>query len=154
MQLHRIWHEHAHILDRWHRHARRLRYSGVEHDGCPKGCMIFWREAWLRKVQDAAVLSADLNSGGPLSARLQTKIDAKTYFCQASEILKATRPLSRWERLGKCFSEVRVGNCMLLEMTHRISIWLFWRIRRVLLGAYARGKTNRRRRRALMCQPD
>src|SRR5438309_12092633 len=25
-----------------------LRCSGTEHDGCQKGCMIFWRETWLR----------------------------------------------------------------------------------------------------------
>jgi hypothetical protein len=130
-----------------------LRCSGVEHDGCPKGCMIFWREAWLRKVEDAAVRSVDLNRSGPLRARLQTKTDAKTYFCQASEILKATRPLSRWERLGKCFSEVRAGNCTLLGMTHRISIWLFWRIRRVLLGAYARGHNQSTPMESLNLQP-
>src|SRR5579864_287111 len=27
-----------------------LRCSGAHQDGCQKGCVIFWREAWLRKV--------------------------------------------------------------------------------------------------------
>src|SRR6202040_3917378 len=31
-----------------------VRCSGTAHGGCQKACMIFWREAWLRKVEDAA----------------------------------------------------------------------------------------------------
>src|SRR5690348_16366791 len=30
-----------------------LRCSGADHDGCQKACMIFWREAWLRRVSAA-----------------------------------------------------------------------------------------------------
>ena len=26
-----------------------LRCSGLEHGGCQRGCLLFWREAWLRK---------------------------------------------------------------------------------------------------------
>jgi len=74
-----------------------------------------------------------------LRARLKTSTGPKTYFCQASEILNSTVELSRWERFGKCVSEVRSGNCGVLEMTQRIAIWLFWKARRVLFGAYARG---------------
>src|SRR5437762_2631596 len=86
----------------------RLRCSGLAHDGCQKACMIFWREAWLRKVGDAAVQShADSNARERLRARLKTSTGPETYFCQASELLKAAGTLSRWARFGKCFSEVR-----------------------------------------------
>src|SRR2546423_2866370 len=132
----------------------RLRCSGAEHDGCQKACMIFWREAWLRKVEDGVSTQetrrdsqstlSHIDSGGreQLRARLKTLSGPKTYFCQASELLKATNELSRWERFGKSLSDVRAGNCSTLEMARRIGIWLFWRIRRVFLGAYARG-TNK-----------
>ena len=118
-----------------------LRCSGATHDGCQKACTIFWREAWLRKVEGASAIQSgvDVGSAQQLLARLKTTSGPKTYFCQASEILNATTELSRWERFGKSLSEVREGNCGLLEMAQRISIWLFWRIRRVFLGAYARG---------------
>jgi len=131
-----------------------LRCSGAEHGGCQKGCMIFWREAWLRKVEDAETAHFQNGEGSAtfshaqsdgcerLLARLKTLSGPKTYFCQASELLKATNQLSRWERFAKCFTEVQAGNCSALEMAQRIGIWLFWRIRRVLLGAYARG-TNK-----------
>ena len=120
-----------------------LRCSGADHDGCQKACMIFWREAWLRRVEDPAVQSAPDQGGEQLRARLKTSTDPKTYFCQASEILRSTEPLSRWERFGTCISDVKEGNSGAFEMLQRISVWLFWRIRRLCFGAYARGsKTN------------
>jgi len=117
-----------------------LRCSGTAHDGCEKACTIFWREAWLRKVDAPGMQShTDWSSHQRLQARLRTSTGPKTYFCQASELLKATRPLSRWERLGTCIGEVRARNCSAFEMAQRLGIWLFWRIRRMVLGAYARG---------------
>ena len=77
-----------------------------------------------------------------LRVRLKTSTGPKTYFCQASEILNATSELSHWERFGKCFSDIRAGNCGVMEMAQRISVWLFWRIRKVFLGPYARGNQN------------
>ncbi|HTY76934.1 MAG TPA: hypothetical protein VMI34_03865 [Candidatus Bathyarchaeia archaeon] len=117
-----------------------LRCSGQAHGGCQKGCLIFWREAWLRKVEDAAAPSPEAPGGAEgLQARLRTTAGPATYFCQASELLAATAPLSRWQRLGKCVSEVRAGNCGALQMVRRVAIWLFWRLRRAVLGEYARG---------------
>ena len=125
-----------------------LRCSGAAHDGCQKACMIFWREAWLRKVEPGspspAVLALQNQNGAAerLQARLKTKSGPTTYFCQSSEILNATEDLSRAERFGKCIEEVSAGNCGWLEMAQRIGKWVFWRIRRVLLGAYARGSNK------------
>src|SRR6202158_18813 len=79
-----------------------VRCSGAAHDGCQKACMILWREAWLRKVEDAAVQSqVDLRSMDRLRARLKVSTGPKTYYCQASELSKATHSFSRWERLGR-----------------------------------------------------
>src|SRR6202047_5655324 len=50
-----------------------VRCSGTDHDGCQKACMIFWREAWLRKVENAAGQSqVDLGGMDQLRARLRT----------------------------------------------------------------------------------
>jgi hypothetical protein len=117
------------------------RCSGVAHDGCQKACTVFWREAWLQKAsgRNSVQSSVDLEDSKWLRARLKTMGGPKTYFCQASEILNATVELSRWERFGKCFSEVRTGNCGVLEMAQRLTAWLFWKARASFLGAYARG---------------
>jgi len=132
-----------------------VRCSGQAHDGCQKACMIFWREAWLRKVGDAGGEShPDLEGRGRLQAGLTTSTGPHTYFCQASELLRATDDLSRWERLGKCFGEVRAGNCSALHMARRLGIWLFWRIRRTVLGEYARGRNTSTPVESLNLQPD
>ncbi len=117
-----------------------LRCSGTGHDGCQKACNIFWREAWLRKVDAFSVSPASDPVGNHrLLSRLKTSSSVTTYFCQASELLKATNHLSRLGRLKVCLNDVRVGNCSAIQMVQRVGIWLFWRIRRVFLGPYARG---------------
>jgi len=118
-----------------------LRCSGSAHDGCQKACTIFWREAWLRRVDESSPIQTkvDPESHKQLRARLKTSTSPKTYFCQASEILNATNELSRYERFGKCFDELRSGNCGVAEMAKRVSIWVFWRIRKLFLGPYAHG---------------
>src|SRR4029077_9593852 len=104
-------------------------------------CTIFWREAWLRKANGPSAIESSESPENVerLRARLKTSTGPKTYFCQASEILNSTVRLSRWERFGKSFSDIRAGNTGVLEMAKLISIWLFWRIRRIVLGPYGHG---------------
>ena len=120
-----------------------LRCSGADHDGCQKACTVFWRTAWLRKV-DKQAQSPKPTAGDitHLRSRLKTSIGANLYFCQASELLRATKTLSKFERYSKCFTEVTSGNCTVVEMLRRIGIFAFWKARRVLLGHYARGNSN------------
>jgi hypothetical protein len=130
-----------------------LRCSGADHDGCQKACVIFWREAWLRKVDNGAPSSVTGEGIEQLRDRLKTLTGPKTYFCQASELLKATEPLSRWQRIAKCFSEIHVGNCTTLEMAQWLGIWAFWKIRRKVLGTYARGNKKSTPTECLNLQP-
>ncbi|MHC2576695.1 hypothetical protein ACVI1J_001591 [Bradyrhizobium diazoefficiens] len=117
-----------------------VRCSGAAHDGCQKACMIFWREAWLRKVEDMAAQSqVDLRSMDRLRTRLKVSNGAKAYYCQASELLKATDLLSRWRKLGRLLGGLRAGNFTLLQTAQYISIWLFLKARRVLVGAHEHG---------------
>jgi hypothetical protein len=117
-----------------------VRCSGASHDGCQKECLIFWREAWLRKVGDNTVdKPVDPQASERLRSRLKVSTGPKNYFCQASELLRVTEDLTRGQKFGLCFSEVRAGNCSALQMAGRIATWLFWRTRRKLLGEYGRG---------------
>src|SRR5271157_3858091 len=38
-----------------------LRCSGAAHDGCQKACTIFWREAWLRKVEGPRTIQSSVD---------------------------------------------------------------------------------------------
>lgn len=114
-----------------------LRCSGADHDGCQKSCTIFWREAWLRKVDEsaspAAVAPADREK---LRERLRTMTAPNLYFCQASELLRATKSLTKWERYTKWVSEIRSGNCSVWEMAQRMGIFLGWKVYRKAFGPY------------------
>jgi hypothetical protein len=115
------------------------RCSGAAHDGCQKACTIFWREAWLRKVDDAVVQSKVDLGDNELRAHLRISTSPKIYYCQASELSKATDPLLRWERFRNYWGGLLVGNFDLLQMAQGIGIWLFWKLRQILLGIYPRG---------------
>src|SRR5438093_1143372 len=82
-----------------------VRCSGAAHDGCQKACLIFWREAWLRKVEPAAVQPrVEPEARQRLRACLKTSTGPQTYFCQASELLNATLDVPRREQLRTCVS--------------------------------------------------
>ncbi len=131
-----------------------VRCTGAAHDGCQKACLIFWRQAWLRKVENAAIQSkADLAGGERLQARLKISTDRETYFCQASELAKVTYVLSRRERVEKCFSGLRAGNFSARQMAQSIWLWLFWKIRRKFLGVYPRGSNKSSPAETLNLQP-
>jgi hypothetical protein len=131
-----------------------LRCSGAAHDGCQKSCMIFWREAWLRKVDDGDVsLNVDPESIQRLQSQLKTSMGPNRYFCQASELLKATNHLSRLQRYRSSFRDVREGNCNILEMLWRIVVCVFWKVRRLFIGEYHRGSNTTTPVKTLSLQP-
>src|SRR6516165_3906625 len=64
-------------------HLEGLRCDGAAHDGCQAGCLLFWKDAWLRRVPNgngtAATQSAQASqsSGGQaLSSRVLKLHDA------------------------------------------------------------------------------
>jgi hypothetical protein len=131
-----------------------LRCSGTDHGGCQKGCVIFWREAWLRRVEgDTANSIVQPVAIERLRARLRTSAGSNNYFCQASELLKATRKLTRREKYSRWFSEIRRRNCNPLEMARRICIYTYWKIRWLLLGHYGRGRIKTTPTETLNLQP-
>ena len=118
-----------------------VRCSGAAHGGCQRACVIFWREAWLRKVVPSAARSPDASDGTErLRRHLKISSGPKAFFCQASELFKVTNTLARRDQVRQCVREVRAGDCGALEMAQRLGTWLFWRIRRKMLGEYASGR--------------
>lgn len=108
-------------------HLEDIRCSGKAHGDCQADCLIFWKEAWLKRVSGppASVhpqesphtespvgpsASPALCSERALVARACKQIgdrdDDRVYSCQATELLKATTPLAAgdWRQYWEDFS--------------------------------------------------
>lgn len=80
-----------------------LRCDGEAHGGCQTGCLLFWKEQWLRRVDDATP-SGEPTGHNPAgrswlegTAVKARDDDGAVYRCQATELKAATRPLPWWE---------------------------------------------------------
>jgi len=97
-------------------HLEALRCDGKAHGACQAGCLLFWKEAWLKRVsapnsnvdhmtfEPSAVTATVRASGCGLDALERatrvppdTKTTVEHYRCQATEMLRATTALQWWD---------------------------------------------------------
>jgi hypothetical protein len=73
-----------------------VRCDGGSHAGCDRGCLIFWKTAWLKRP---GVSSNGKGTRASLSETELASLAMKNgqFFCQSSEILNASKPLPWWE---------------------------------------------------------
>ena len=119
-----------------------LRCDGSAHGGCQAGCKLYWKEAWLRRV-DAPAEPVDPGAG-PSSA-LEAVAEAGTrtvregeteevWRCQATEALKATEQLRVFKDPQQYLREFSNGNfgrvrfiglmvrAFVMEVAHRLGL--------------------------------
>lgn len=116
-----------------------IRCSGGAHDGCQKGCLVFWRAEWLKPTDDSASSRPHSPSSAPPLSSLKTTTGPNQYFCQASELTRYTRPLSRFGRITTCWRDLAAGNVSLVSLAGKLATWGFWKVRRRVKGEYAAG---------------
>lgn len=105
-----------------------LRCSGAEHDECGRRCLLFWRAAWLRKVEvSRPLLQIDPVVCEQARSRLKTFSAPGVYFCQSTELVKATESLSKSQRFLKCIADIRAGAVGVFEMLVLVARWLWWK---------------------------
>ncbi len=145
------------------------RCSGQAHNGCKRGCSIFWREAWLKPASEvtasqeqaqrhepaAETMLTDRSGKEALTERLKTRglADSETFYCQSSQLLVSTHPVSFKERVRRCARNVWTGNYGLIEMLRNIFVWFYVRGREKLLGPFPKGKLNKTPAESLDLQP-
>jgi hypothetical protein len=135
-----------------------VRCAGAEHAGCQRGCAIFWKEAWLEKIDDSdhdCIPNRDSLSAvsDELRCTLKTRTVPGKYFCQSSEFPRATLHLSAMQRFKKCFSAVAAGNISAWGMVKRILVWTWWKTHNKLIGQHARGTKEKTPTEVLGLQP-
>jgi hypothetical protein len=122
-------------------HLADVRCDGSAHGGCQAVCLLFWKEAWLKKVDDAVegtgtpvnvmkqYRQGDSTSEDKLWRGTRKTPDAKddadpTYVCQATKLLDATVPLRPLD-LGPYVEDVASGNVGIGQMIARFSYVAF-----------------------------
>jgi hypothetical protein len=90
-------------------HLEGLRCDGMAHGGCQAGCLLFWKDAWLKPVPDQhaeaqAVRIAHTPSQSTRDVLARATVapgvengNEAMYRCQATELLRATTPLAWWD---------------------------------------------------------
>lgn len=112
-------------------HLEGLRCDGEAHGGCQAGCLIFWKEEWLKKVPGNQGLGPSAGAGadrGSYSmADVNGLLNSSTcahggggplrYRCQATELRRATSAVRRRERFDPRFyiRDITSGNVKIVE---------------------------------------
>lgn len=115
-------------------HLEELRCDGSAHGGCQAGCLLFWKESWLIRVQrepsdlrnpdrkDAARSDSESCPVNPDVLDRGTRcLDAngevERYRCQATEMLRATTEVRRRDRFDPRFyaRDLTSGNVKLFD---------------------------------------
>jgi hypothetical protein len=97
-------------------HLEGVRCDGSAHGDCQAGCLVFWKEAWLKAVDDPDVSVAEVaSSPGASKANVNSRCserhvrsatsthdareaaDGPTYSCQSTKLAQATLPLRWWD---------------------------------------------------------
>ena len=97
-------------------HLRRSRCDGAAHGGCQAACLLFWKEAWLERVEANGATPAPTPPDAAESALAAERLMPATtvavdsgelrYRCQATEIPHASSEL-RFRELDQYVGDVR-----------------------------------------------
>ena len=114
------------------------RCGGDGHDGCRRGCKIFWKEDWLWPFDSIDTSTPTSQIGlNELLPRLKTKLDENHYFCQSTQLCKATEAFPGKKKLWMlriAFREIRNGDRSVLEILKLFVLWSWQRLQRLVHG--------------------
>jgi hypothetical protein len=109
------------------------RCDGSAHGGCQAGCLIFWKEAWLKPATGVPGNdSREVIPAGPGCTEEQVRNAThpprgkkpQRYFCQATELLTYTQPLKWWDA-RQYVEDYTSGNTSLGEMFHGFAYFAY-----------------------------
>jgi hypothetical protein len=113
----------------------KLRCDGKAHGGCQVGCLLFWKDAWLRPLKNASstaslghVERVEKSSKSERCSerdvfRATSRLDVAggqtytRYVCQTTQLPKFTKPLSWWNPM-QYLADFLSGNVTLADLLH------------------------------------
>jgi len=116
-------------------HLEGLRCDGSAHGGCMAGCLLYWSEAWLKRVDPKhdliALREADPHTGRErfLKTSEVSSQGEVRYRCQATELptIGQAQPGRSLHQLIKDLSTGNVGIAQLLTVAHWFVNWLYYK---------------------------
>jgi hypothetical protein len=119
-------------------HLDELRCNGAAHGGCQAGCLIYWKEAWLKRADEptqAAVFVVPEAVGDDGVATTETLVQAtragttesgdELYSCQATELHRAAPSQIPFWDPRQYVRDVRSGNATVSGVVHGLLVGAF-----------------------------
>lgn len=111
-------------------HLTGARCDGAAHGGCQTACSLYWKEAWLKRVDPAEPAAA------PAPRRMLPILEVNTrkepgpdgeelFRCQATEILRAAPTCLPLKSMGQYVTDVRTGNAGVTGTVKSFLVGLF-----------------------------
>jgi hypothetical protein len=113
----------------------RTQCDGSAHDGCQAGCLLYWKEAWLKPVASGSGTAngmVRLANLGETASKQCTESDlfastkllnanggSSTYICQTTQIPFATKDLEWWD-VRQYIEDYRSGNVSLKRVIYAL----------------------------------
>jgi len=137
-------------------HLEDVRCDGETHGGCQAGCLIFWKEDWLKRPESSTICAGpsstkdvarpcptDLEAPAARcseytitkATRVQTTTpeEGEIFSCQTTELFKATSPLQWWDA-RQYIRDLRSRNVRVDELIQTFMFWVFAKLLRI--GGY------------------
>lgn len=128
------------------------RCDGSAHGGCQAGCLIFWKEAWLKtvggsshtdlrmpesqtSVSDAAASVSEANVLAGTRVPNENR-EAAPYVCQATQLPYATTKLEWWD-LRQYIEDYRSGNVGLWRIVRGMTYSMYYHLSQAGCGVGA-----------------
>jgi len=116
-------------------HLEGLRCDGSSHGECDAGCLLFWKEQWLKRVEDTSAGASPVALDRvdiPLAVLMRnTRIVPNpanpadmVYSCQATCLREFSTPLSAWNP-WQYWRDWRSGNERIQDMLRALLIGIF-----------------------------
>jgi hypothetical protein len=126
------------------------RCDGQAHGGCQAGCLIFWKEAWLKRVRgplhdDLAGTQMHASEASAFaSACTESDLWRQAQFfgpnacapinvCQATQLARATADLAWWD-VRQYIEDYRSGNVNLWRMLRSFAFSLYYSLSQAGIG--------------------
>ena len=130
------------------------RCDGSAHDGCQASCLLYWKEVWLRRVDNSgtAVAPQPDEPCGEVSNQARksnhgctendvwahvkvqrAQEESPTYICQMTQTPFATTPLAWWD-IRQYFQDYLSGNVGLRRMLSGAIYWAYYSLSEAGIG--------------------